>query len=90
MLLMMTGITAVILMVIEIVICRNCPKISWQAVLPTLVSLTCVGMWVMFVLRPSVISYILGWISLGWTVGVLLGWGLFGVWKWMKKRNCDS
>lgn len=87
MLLMMTVITAVILLVVEIVICRHCPKVSWQAVLPTLVSLTAVGMWGMFFLRPAVISYILGWISLGWTVGVFLGWGLFGVWKWMQDRN---
>lgn len=87
MLIMMTLITAGILLVIEVVICRNCPKVSWQAVLPTLVSLTAVGMWVMFVLRPAIISYILGWISLGWTVGVFLGWGLFGILKWVENRK---
>jgi len=83
----MTLITGLVLMIVEIVICRNCPKISWQAVLPTLVSLTSVGMWVMFVLSPSVISFILGWISLGWVAGVLLGWGAFSVWKRISNKK---
>ena len=87
MLIVMTLITGLILMIVEIVICRNCRKISWQAVLPTLVSLTCGGMWVMFILSPSVVSFILGWISLGWVFGVLLGWGAFGIWNWIRKRK---
>lgn len=87
MLIIMTFITGLILMIVEVVICRNCPKISWQAVLPTLVSLTAAGMWVMFALSPSVISFILGWISLGWVAGVLLGWGLSAVWKWIQNRE---
>lgn len=87
MLIVMTLITGLILMIVEIVICRNCRKISWQAVLPTLVSLTCEGMWVMFVLSPSVVSFILGWISLGWVIGVLMGWGAFGIWNRIRKRK---
>ena len=87
MLILMTLITGVVLMTVEIVICRNCPKISWQAVLPTLVSLTAAGMWGLFALSPSVVSFILGWISLGWVAGVLLGWGLFGIWKWAQKKK---
>lgn len=87
MLIIMTLITGLILMIVEIVICRNCPKISWQAVLPTLVSLTAAGMWVMFALSPSVVSFILGWISLGWVAGVLLGWGVFGIWNRVRKMK---
>lgn len=87
MILMMTLITAVILIVVEVVICRNCPKKSWQAVLLTIVSLTTVFMWVFFFVRPVFITYILGIICIGWTVGVFLGWGMFSVWKWMKNRK---
>ena len=87
MLIIMTLLTGPVLMLVELVICRSCPKISWQAVLPALVTLTAVGMWVMFALSPSVASFILGWISLGGVAGVLLGWGAFGVWKRISKKK---
>lgn len=80
-------VTALILMIVEIVICCNCPKKSWQAVLPTLVSLSTVFMWVFFFVRPVFITYILGIICIAWTAGVFLGWGLFSAWRWMQNRK---
>ena len=74
-------VTALIVLAVEIVICCNCPKLSWQGVLPALVSLTTAGMWVSYFVKPAFSTYILGLICLIWTAAALIGWGLFAIVK---------
>ena len=80
-------VAALVLLTVEAVICCNCPKRSWQAVLPTLVGLTTAGMWVSFYVKPAFSTYILGLICLIWTGAVLLGWGLFCIVKKLRDKK---
>ena len=80
-------VTALIVLAVEIVICCNCPKLSWQGVLPTLVSLTAAGMWVSFFVKPAFSTYILGLICLIWTAAAFLGWAIFSIWKKIRGKK---
>lgn len=84
----MIGVTAVILLLVQVAICYNCRTLSWQAVLPILLGLTTAGMWISFFLKPKFTSYILGLICLVWMAAVLLGWGIMTVVK--KRQNKEK